>query len=140
MKDFDATLWVSLYSRNYSRSSTIINAPSSNVNFLQVSFKVKALILLVWHIVSNEYRVIVVASPSHILVPILRFLPGVKVILDAGWPLSDSNLTREISVHAWVQGLKNLLVDFIAFKLAHFIIFETKQQLFDCCNKLLSIK
>ena len=77
-------------------------------------------------------------SPSHLLVLILRrFYKGI-IILDAGWPLSDSIEDRELSLFKRVRNkTKGYFVDFFAFKLSDLVYLESNQQVEHSRKKFL---
>jgi len=71
---------------------------------------------------------IVVMSPSHLLVLLLKLTTRFPIVLDAGWPLSDSEPKTEMSRFHRLASLKNLIIDFISFHLSDKVLFETESQ------------
>ncbi len=90
---------------------------------------------------NSNIDAVIVMSPSHVLVPYLRFLYNGLVILDAGWPLSDSidNGTYPLFTRIGKKA-KTYFVDFLAFKLSDIIYLETKQQVKYSSKKFLISK
>jgi glycosyltransferase involved in cell wall biosynthesis len=76
----------------------------------------------------DQNLVFVVLSPSHYLVIPLRILWRGKIVLDAGWPLTDGTLSRNFGVLKYLKWIKTILIDFFAFQMASVIILETKSQ------------
>lgn len=71
----------------------------------------------------------VVMSPHHRFTVILKILFWQNIVLDAGWPLSDSNFTRKYSISEKFQASKNYCVDFISFQSCQMAILETNEQI-----------
>ena len=96
-------------------------------------FQIPTSVRLIPFIVKNrkEFRrksgVIVVASPSHIFAIPLRLLTSRKIILDAGWPLSDS-VDEISSLKTKIKFFKNFIIDFLSFHLSHKLVLETPEQ------------
>lgn len=136
MDNIYSTLFVSLYPRGYSRTATILNSPEfSKVQFLQICNNIKSIIQISSLIRCRKIHTIVVASPSHVLVPFLRMLTSARIVLDAGWPLSDSNFTRGKNILFLVSAIKNKIIDFFAFQLADIVILESQLQKKACSSK-----
>ena len=83
----------------------------------------------------DQIAAIVVMSPNHNLVGVIRKHFKEILILDAGWPLSDSNFTRKINLNSFFLAIKNLIVDLRAFHLADRILFESEAQLIRSSRK-----
>jgi hypothetical protein len=83
-------------------------------------------------------RVIVVASNSQILTPLIRLCAFVPIVLDAGWLLSDANFTRGRRIQNWKDVLLNWLFDYIAFAAASHIFVESPEQKDRCIRLRLS--
>ena len=77
---------------------------------------------------NREKTTFVVMSPAHILVLLLKLAGAKKIILDAGWPLSDST-QKKFNINTIKTKLINLLIDLLAFKFSSKIILESPQQL-----------
>ncbi|ASY20713.1 hypothetical protein A1sIIA65_00240 [Candidatus Planktophila dulcis] len=116
---------------NYSRSGAIFASdPGAKVFIKFPSERLKQVrkILELKRKHNPNDACIVLMSPNHILVPFFRVLSRFQVILDAGWPLSDStqNITK--------RGLKpkqilNRLIDKVSFTLANQVVLESKNQI-----------
>ena len=116
----------------YSRSGFLYQNYLGQKEFHQLRGKRRNLSSQLTSIAENnkdQIAAIVVMSPNHNLVRIIRKSFKEIIILDAGWPLSDSNFTRKININSYFLAFKNLLVDLIAFHLADRILFESEAQL-----------
>ena len=122
---------------NYSRTGTflgknkpkdVMNLPNSFRKLLKVMFSYE-----VFHEIKG--RNLVICSPARSLV-ILCWLAGNRnILLDAGWPLSDS-----IESKTFKQSLKtkkDLFIDFLSFQLSKGVIFESDTQLRRSAKKFL---
>jgi hypothetical protein len=86
----------------------------------------------------SNIEAVIVMSPSHLLVIILRRFYRGLIILDAGWPLSDSIEKRERTlVKSIGKKVKIYFIDFLAFKLSNLIYLESNQQVTYCHRKFL---
>ena len=75
--------------------------------------------------------IFIVASPCHLLVMPAKIVRLKFVVLDAGWPLSDSTKIRHISsgyLERLIFNLKSKIVDFLSLTLADLVFFESHQQ------------
>jgi hypothetical protein len=120
---------------NYSRTGTFLgkNKPQ-DVLTLPISF-FRLLKVILTPKVFNEIRnrKLVICSPARSLV-ILCWLAGNRnILLDAGWPLSDS-VESKILKHRLKIG-KNYCIDLLSFRLSKGVIFESDIQLKRCCKK-----
>lgn len=125
-------LFFSFVGRNYSRSSVILNFESEN--FHKDFFKLPTGIVRFSRAIFQDRHEIrkadflVVMSPCHIIVPALKLFTGKKVILDAGWSLTDGQLSRSIrNTFGW-KLLRSYFLDFIAFHAADKLVLETEIQ------------
>lgn len=125
-------IFLSFVGPNYSRSSTILNFPSKEFEkkFILIP---NGIIKATHKIISlrNELRTastIVVMSPCQILVPVVRVFARKPVILDAGWPLTDGQLSRGINFPQFIRFIMIYFIDFFAFHSATLIIVESKAQ------------
>jgi hypothetical protein len=80
-------------------------------------------------------RNLIVCSPGRTVVILCSLLGGKRILLDAGWPLSDSSSSR--SRLKLVRNAKNYLIDFLSFALSSKIVFETDIQIQRSCRKFL---
>jgi glycosyltransferase involved in cell wall biosynthesis len=125
--------FISFVGRNYSRSSTILNFESSILTkkYFQTSpgfwgslkniFKSRQIL--------RQSSIIVVMSPCHILVPIIKFLIRKPVILDAGWALTDGELSRGATGKRLLKMPLVYITDILSFKFADVILVETREQI-----------
>jgi hypothetical protein len=67
-------------------------------------------------------------SPCHIVTPFLKVLTQKKVILDAGWSLTDGQLSRGLKIKSGIKLLLIYLLDFIAFHSADKLLLESENQ------------
>ena len=136
MVDLHSTLFVSINPRDYSRTATILNSNEfSQVKFHQITPKIKSIIKFSKQVRQAGIKTIVVASPSHILVPFIHVLTKARIVLDAGWPLSDSNFTRGRNSKFIILAFKNRIIDFLAFKMANIVFLESHLQKNKCSDK-----
>lgn len=72
---------------------------------------------------------VVVASPSHVLVPLVLLLSGKRPVLDAGWPLLDGVISSRRSFGPLgLNFVKTYLIDFFAFHCSRLTLVETEEQ------------
>ena len=76
----------------------------------------------------REANVICIMSPGHLLTLPVRALTTKRIILDAGWPLSDSTSSDISTFSRYFQKLKNAIIDFIAFHACSTLILESESQ------------
>ena len=125
-------LFFSFVGENYSRSSTILHSESFifEKKFIQLPFgllnSTKAIASKIRDIRDADY--LVVMSPCHVITPILKLLSGGQVILDAGWSLTDGQLSRGLSFKNSIKFIQIYLIDFLAFHAASRLIVETEAQ------------
>ena len=83
--------------------------------------------------------VVVVGSPCSILTILCRlFWIRSKIIYDSGWPLIDGLISRKFSKSkSFLDYIKLYFIDFIAYKLANLVAFESNMQRRICTNKFL---
>ena len=114
---------------NYSRTGTFLGKNrQKDVMNLPNSFRKLLKVILSWEVLHEiRRRKLVVCSPARSLV-ILCWLAGNRnILLDAGWPLSDS-----VDSKTFKQRLKTKKVfclDFLSFQLSKGVIFESDTQL-----------
>lgn len=70
---------------------------------------------------------VIVMSPCHKLTIPLRLITK-NIILDAGWPLSDSNFTRKLKWQTLYRVVINYFTDFLSFHFATKVILESEAQ------------
>jgi glycosyltransferase involved in cell wall biosynthesis len=125
--------FLSFVEPNYSRSSTLLNAESTHLKkeYLKVSPKWRSLIIELLSIKKSLHRnsIILVMSPAQKITPIARIILKQKIILDAGWPLTDGVLSRGLGVVKIPRLIGSYLMDLIAFHSSNLILVESKLQL-----------
>ena len=140
-------IFLSFYDENYSRSSVLLNA--DDVRFQKIYYRLSnnsiSAIREFKKIVKahkGQIVAVVVMSPSHKVVPVIRIFCRYPLILDAGWPLTDGSVSRRGSEFRWlpktiINYLKLLLIDCLSFRLADLVLVETLEQRKRMNNKLL---
>ena len=128
--------FLSFVGPDYSRSSTLLNFKSSVIEkrFLQFS---PGVIGIIRTILKNKNELsranaIVVMSPCHLIAPLAKIFLKKKIILDAGWPLSDGNLSRGAHKRRPFHFLVVFLLDFISFHVSDKIFLESQLQVIRC--------
>jgi hypothetical protein len=125
-------LFFSFVGPNYSRSSTILNFESKiylkEFVSLPTGFvrNLRAIINIRNQISAADY--LVVMSPCHVVTPMLKFLSKKKIILDAGWSLTDGQLSRSNKIGDMLKLIRTYLIDSLAFHTADMVIVESNQQ------------
>jgi hypothetical protein len=76
----------------------------------------------------RQADVICIMSPGHSLTLPIRVLTLKKIILDAGWPLSDSTSSSISTFARYFRKCKNVIIDFIAFHACSTLILESESQ------------
>ena len=132
-------IFLSFYHRNYSRSAVLLNAKDSEYDryFYQINTEILSLFfdfLKIKRIHHRRIRCVVVMSPCHKIVPIVRLICRRPIILDAGWPLADGLKSRRKSVsrRRWpilMETLRIAIIDYLAFHFSNMVLLETKSQL-----------
>jgi len=123
-------IYVSTLNANYSRSAVYFQADSKDKIFIKLEESKFQRLLHIKRIKStydSRTTKIVIMSPSHILVPWFRLLTNFEIVLDAGWPLSDSKKGKW-NLSNFHRRIFNLFVDFAAFRLADKVVLETVGQ------------
>jgi hypothetical protein len=132
-------LFLSLYESGYSRSSVHIEQMNPDHLFLKIrlqDFKSIDRIRTIRRSIAIS-DAIWVMSPSHILVIPIRFLTRKSIILDAGWPLSDSTMTSNKHLSKLLKKIHNVLIDFVSFHLASRVILESNVQINKVSSKYI---
>lgn len=133
-------IYLSAIDPNYSRSGVYFEGDRGDKEFIKVPRSKLEFLKLISKISSEnsvQTTVLVVMSPNHIIVAWLKLFTKFQVVLDAGWPLSDSIPNGKYLSRA-TQNLKNYIIDYISFKLADKIVLESNEQL-DFVSKKFSI-
>lgn len=122
-------IFVSFLDDRYSRSSVYLQPlrDSKLAIYYQVPTKFFKTLIFVLKLNREKDDVIVVMSPSHKLTLFLRlFTYKKKIILDAGWSLSEASKLRDNNK---IRLIKDLILDFLSFKAANQILVESTSQL-----------
>lgn len=123
-------IYVSTLEPEYSRSGVFFAADPGEKIFIKFpSGKLKQIkeIFKLNKIYDPDEACIVLMSPNHLLAPFFRALTKHQIILDAGWPLSDS--TRYLANHQIkLRQVLNSIIDKTSFILANKVILESKAQ------------
>lgn len=126
-------VFLSFVGAEYSRSAVLLNYESKETekSFYQLSkgFFIAAKELKAINDSLSGCITYVVMSPCHLLVLPLRLLTKRKIILDAGWPLTDGILSRGLVRSGFYKLVKNFILDLISFHLADLVLLETNAQI-----------
>lgn len=124
-------LFLSNVRSDYSRSAVQYLGSSHQKNYLTIQTKdfistkkVKTIKKAI-----RGADVICIMSPGHVLTLPIRVLTSKKIILDAGWPLSDSTSSNTSTLWRIFQKTKNAIIDFTAFHACSALILESESQL-----------
>ena len=126
-------VFISYLDDNYSRSAVLMSALKKDSHCLVEYFRVKSLKLP--HL--NEFMkylrdlevgktIVVIMSPAHLLTIFARLSFKGSLILDAGWPLSDSSKVRKGNLT--FAFFKDSVIDRLAMLLADKVIVESNGQ------------
>ncbi len=125
-------IFFSFVGSHYSRSSTILNfksdkhmksfwlLPTGVSRFTKDLFKNRKEI--------RKAEALVVMSPCHVVTPFLKIISRKKVILDAGWSLTDGQLSRTKAIRDLPKIIRTFLIDIAAFHCADLIVVESQNQ------------
>lgn len=137
-----SVLFLSLTDKSYSRSSLLVENTFVNSSFVRLEKNISKYSQIKKILIQeSNIDAVIVMSPSHVLVPYLRFLFKGFIILDAGWPLSDSIENRIIPLYTRVnKKVKAHIVDFLAFNFSDIVYLESKHQATYSSKKFLISK
>jgi len=126
-------IFVSYVESDYSRSSVYLNNDNSKVfqyKYIKTSTKINQ-ICKSFIDIRKKYKksnaIIIIMSPSHLLTIFARILTGMPIVLDAGWTLYESTISRKTNFGN-IKILKNYLIDFISTHSANLIFAESITQ------------
>ena len=128
----------------YSRSGvyySAVNKILSNQIYLRVPSKLRRQIFFFKQIAKkydNNTYTILIMSPSHKLTIIAKIFTSFDIILDAGWSLTESSLSRKLVGMKKLAVIKNYIIDFIAMNIANIVVLESKSQI-DYCKNLFKL-
>jgi hypothetical protein len=123
-------LFISQYESSYSRSSIHVRGIGNTSFFLKIQLKDFISPSKVRHIFQKIFwsDVVCIMSPSHLLVIPIAIITRKKIVLDAGWPLSDSTMTSTDLIYRNLTKIKNYFIDFTSFNLSSEVILESQTQ------------
>ena len=132
MVDENNLVFMSFVAEDYSRSA-VLRGKLTNSEFILVPSPGIRLLLFLLNYKRNKKlngRTVVVMSPCHTLVPVLRLTIKCHIVLDAGWPLLDGAISRKIFTSPFwrIKYCKYWVIDFICLKLAEKVAFESDSQ------------
>ncbi len=125
-------VFLSFLDSEYSRSGVVFQGKRSQDVFVQLSYTPKEIIKsvrLLKYTIDPREAVVIVMSPSHLLVPYLKIFTKFSVVLDAGWPLSDASTFEKKLLRKWTSKLLSFLIDITSFHFCDLLILESTQQL-----------
>jgi hypothetical protein len=124
-------IYVTTLEPEYSRSGVFFAADPGEKIFVRFPSSKKEQIQKIFELKRNfgpHDACVVLMSPNHLLSPLFRLLTNFQIILDAGWPLSDS--TQLAKCHQLpLKRLLNKIIDKTSFTAANKIILESKAQI-----------
>ena len=131
-------IFLSFYDMNYSRSAVLLNSDSAMFERIYYklsnsSFSILFQLRRILNLHRGKIAAVVVMSPSHKIIPIIRIFCRYPLILDAGWPLIDGGKSRRSPQFRWevttiIAFTKLLVIDFLSFVLADLVLVETNEQ------------
>ena len=124
-------IYLTFLNPQYSRSA--VNFQNSNsINKFELIQVPNTIFRLLWNLVTinwenrKQINAYVIMSPCHILVIFLRILTRKKIILDAGWSMTEATLARNANK---AQLFKSFIVDFLSFHFANLVLLESRAQI-----------
>lgn len=128
-----SSYFLSFVNPNYSRSGTLLNSNSKYLNkeYVKVSSNWRLLIVELLKIRKSMEApsIVVVMSPAQKIAPLARMLLDHKIVLDAGWPLTDGIVSRGLTITKIPKLIGSYFVDLISFHSANLILVESQAQL-----------
>lgn len=125
---------LSFYDQAYSRGSVYLNSSyvkSYDLFFKKIDSGLRNSLRMTYLLSKSEKNtntIFVVLSPSHVLVPLLRLFWRGKIVLDAGWPMTDAAISRGFNLTKPWKLMKSVAIDFMSFRLATRVIVESAAQ------------
>lgn len=124
--------FLSFVGPDYSRSSTLLNFTSKEFEkkYIQADSSIIKMAIM-FFMNRNKFNcksVIVIMSPCHKITICARLFTKSKIILDAGWPLTDGLISRGLSIKSKIRFPILYLVDLTSFYAAHQILVESTSQ------------
>jgi len=125
--------FVSFVGPDYSRSSTLLNFKTSSLtkHYVHLNSRWAQMLrsFLKMRKTLTDKSVLVVMSPSHKATFPAKVITRKRIILDAGWPLTDGVLSRGITFIKIPKLVKSFLLDLVSFHFADVILVESHAQL-----------
>lgn len=125
-------LFLSFLDPNYSRSGVYLNGiRNEEIEFLNIRNNIAGMIADLVKVRKDDVysnSVVVVMSPCHKMTIFARLLLKQKLILDAGWSLSESTIAHKSGLKSYVHIARDFAIDFLAFKSAARVVLESSQQ------------
>lgn len=131
-------IFLSFYDKNYSRSAVLLNSDSAMFERIYYKLSHSSFSMLfqfrrILNLHRGKIAAVVVMSPSHKIIPIIRIFCRYPLILDAGWPLIDGSKSRRGTEFRWrmtttVSYIKLLAIDLLSFSMADLLLVETSEQ------------
>lgn len=127
-------IFISTSNQTYSRTAVYYSEIKDKKEFVSLPQSWPAIIFQILRIRKcwNRKSKLVVGSPSHLAVPLLRILTPNVIYFDAGWPLSDATSNTFLK---YISTCRTFIIDFLAFQCAHHVIVESVEQRDDVIRK-----
>lgn len=127
-------IFISYLSKEYSRSAVLASALKKYSGleiefFMLENFRFRAIFRLRKYLrrLDRDENLLIVMAPAHLaVVPTRIFFKG-KIVLDAGWPLSDSSEIRE--GRKSFSYIRDKFIDILSFYMADIVLLESQAQL-----------
>ncbi len=126
-------LFLSWLKSDYSRSAVILNSryvEKFNHKFLKVRSGVMLPVALVRIVLEyrNKNVIYFVCSPCLTIAIWLRILGRKRIVLDAGWPLTDNTYKSKLRIHNFIKNVRIGLIERLAFKTSNVVFLESVAQ------------
>jgi hypothetical protein len=126
-------LFLSWLKSDYSRSAVILNSryvEKFNHKFLKVRSGVRLPVDLVRVVLENRNKNVIyfVCSPCLTIGIWLRIFCRKRIILDAGWPLTDNTHKGYLKIHNFFKSLRIGLIERLAFRASNMVFLESVAQ------------
>ncbi len=125
-------VFLSYLQSDYSRSGVYFDGMGEGVSdYVNIRNSLCSAIIDLWYLRRSKTlynKVVLVMSPSHKLTLIARVILGKKIILDAGWALSEASIGPKRIGHRRIRKMKNFMIDFLSFHSAKIVILESEQE------------
>lgn len=126
-------LFLSFQDSDYSRSGVYFTIlKETGASFMKVESGFLKSVKFFFKLARDESKsnhLLVVMSPSHILAIYARIILRKKVVLDAGWSLTESRISNLIGIRSLIKVPITFLIDFISFNCSKIVILESPEQI-----------